>query len=199
MVEAGGEIGAIFAVKMTGGPENGPVAVEMTTGATKHFRWCFKRRTGILDTMRDGVKLAAGLVLSVTLAAGAQARINPAREGGASGPYRAITDRNIFGLLHIDTNVVAEPPLPPPNVNLIGLMQVSGNPQVVLAISEPGPGAKAPVSYIMGVDERQQGVDVLSIDLAGKTAKVQVGENISVLKLVEPKPVTTGVVVGALP
>ncbi len=113
------------------------------------------------------------------------------------GPYGAITTRNIFDMRTPppkDTGPTT-PPTPPPNVKLIGLMLISGHPQGVFSIQDPAPG-KPPVNYILGEDQRQAMLDVITIDMAGKKAKVQIGDDTAELKLEDPKAATSG---GAAP
>jgi hypothetical protein len=135
------------------------------------------------------VCLAAGLLLPMLAGAASET---------AAGPYHAIVARNIFDL--------RDPPppqdhsqdaAPPPNVKLIGLMSISGRPQGVFSVMPTGPG-KQPTTYILAEDERHESLDVMSIDMAGKRAKVQIGSEMVTLKLEEPKA-DAGGAPGAIP
>lgn len=85
---------------------------------------------------------------------------------------------------------VPPPTTPPPNVKLIGLMMISGRPQGVYSILDSGPG-KQPTSYILSADQRQASLEVLSINMTAETSRVKIGEQISDLKLEEPKANTS--------
>jgi hypothetical protein len=159
----------------------------------------------MLFKMRFGQTLAVGLALNAALAAGVQA--GATRPGGtpggisvSSGPYSAILARNIFDLQKPGKIApVTEKPPVLPNVKLIGLFQVNGHPQAVFSISEPGTVGKTPIPCIMSVNQMQSGVEVKAIDLVAKSARIQMGENISVIPLEEPKGTTGGVSIPAGP
>jgi hypothetical protein len=107
------------------------------------------------------------------------------------GPYRAIVDRNIFDLKPIPPPPppAEAPAAPPPNVKLIGLMLISGHPQGIFSVQDPTPG-KPPTNYVLGEDQRQAALEVKTIDYAGKKATVQIGGDISELKLDETPAAT---------
>ena len=71
-------------------------------------------------------------------------------------------------------------------------MEISGHPQGVFSISEPGTVGKTPIPCIMGISQRQAGVEVLDISLEAKSARIQVNDNISLITLEEPKGSTGG-------
>jgi hypothetical protein len=95
-------------------------------------------------------------------------------------PYSAIVERNIFDL--------KDPPPPPPpmesnappaNVSLTGLMTIFGKKQALFMVQKqmaPGKGGGAPPaaeSYIMTEGQRQDGLEVLEIDVTGKKVKIK--------------------------
>jgi hypothetical protein len=132
--------------------------------------------------MRCGGNVVVCLVAGFALATGPGVQ---AESSGTSsdGPYRAIVDRNVFSLRPMPVaSAQPAPSTPPPNVKLVGLMMISGHPQAVISVLDSGPG-KQPVSYILSEDQRQASVEVKSINLAGQSARVQIGEDFAELKL----------------
>jgi hypothetical protein len=185
-----GWFGAIFAANWAGRPEK---PAKMAPGATKDCGWCFVWKAGILIVMRLGRKLMFGLALNAALVIGAQAdNIRPANNS-SSGPYHTIMDRNVFQLVAPPVvKPVAPPPPAPPNVKLIGLMEISGHAQGLFSISDPTAPGKVPIPVMMSVNERQSGVEVKEIDIKAKCARIQVGDNISMINLDEPKGMSGG-------
>jgi hypothetical protein len=148
--------------------------------------------------MKRGGKAVVWLVAGLVLGAGTTARTETSASS-SDGPYRAIVDRNVFDLRPVP---VAPPPVapatPPPNVKLVGLMILSGQPQGVFSVQDPTPG-KQPVTYILSVDQRQASLEVKSINMTGKSARVQIGEDISELKLVDSQPAAAATPAPGLP
>jgi hypothetical protein len=141
--------------------------------------------------MRLGQQLMVGLALNAALVAGVQAGpVRPVNSVNSvsNGPYSAILARNVFDLQQPPKPGSAPPPPAAlPNVKLIGLLDTSGHPQAVFSISEPGVIGKTPIPCIMSVGQMQSGVEVLAIDLDTKTARIKMGENITIINLEEPK------------
>ncbi len=139
--------------------------------------------------MKSGGKaiscLLAGIALAMESTAGANSPASSSDE-----QYAAIVARNVFDLRPVPPQQQPETKsAPPPNVKLIGLMMISGHPQGVFSVQDPTPG-KQPVSYILSEDQRQATLEVKSINMDGKSARVQIGNESVVLKLEEPKAPT---------
>jgi hypothetical protein len=148
----------------------------------------FERWVCYLDNMKHGGKAVVWLGVSLALTTGTMARTNNS-SASSDGPYRAIVDRNVFDLRPQPvTPPVTAPATPPPNVKLVGLMTISGHPQGVFSVADQSAPSKQPVTYILSADQRQASLEVKSIDMAAQSARVQIGQDITVLKLVdEPK------------
>jgi hypothetical protein len=139
--------------------------------------------------MKSGGKAIIWLVAGFALTLESTAQANNSASS-SDGPYRAIVDRNIFDLRPIPPAPVTQGTVtPPPNVKLIGLMMINGHPQGVFSVQDPTPG-KQPVSYILSEDQRQATLEVKSINMDGKSARVQIGDDNVVLKLEDPKAPT---------
>ncbi len=125
-------------------------------------------------------------LLGLALAPALNTRVKAAID---DGPYRAIIERNIF-----NTQPMPPPPIPPippiplPNVKLVGVMAITGRAQAIVWIQDPGTPPKQPVTKVMVAGQRVGDITVLDIDVAGKTARVQILDNIKTLAL-EDKPV----------
>jgi hypothetical protein len=131
-------------------------------------------------------KMVGSLLVVLTLTAGTQA----IHSFGATSddPYRAIVDRNVFDLRPMPTkNVDTAPPAPPPNVKLVGLLMVTGQPQAVISILDQSAPNKQPETYILAEEQRHASVEVKSINMDGKSARVDIGGNVVQLKLEEMK------------
>jgi hypothetical protein len=140
-----------------------------------------------LHNMERGGKVMVVLLSVLALTAGTQAT----RTSGASssdGPYRAIMDRNVFDLrpMPAPASTLAQP-TPPPNVKLVGVMMITGYPQAVLSIADPTAPTKPPVSYVLSEGQRQASVEVKSINMDAKTARVLIAGDVVQLKLEEVK------------
>jgi hypothetical protein len=92
---------------------------------------------------------------------------NPERD------YRVIVDRNIFGLKPPPppaTNVVVQPQ-PKEEYFLTGLSSIGGIRAYFM--SKASPTKKEPEYYSLGVDDKKDGLEVVSIDLASQSVKVR--------------------------
>jgi hypothetical protein len=84
-------------------------------------------------------------------------------------PYAPIVARNIFGLVPIPTNNPADagpPPIPPPKITPNGIMTLFGKLQVLFKVANPPKPGQPPKedSYVLGVGERQDEIEVQKID-----------------------------------
>lgn len=142
--------------------------------------------------MERGGKMIVSLLSVLALSVGI-------RSSAASNddPYRAIMDRNVFDLRPMPVAPInTAPATPPPNVKLGGLMEITGHPQAVLVVTDPAAPSKPPVSYVLAEGERKSTVEVKSINMDNKTARVQIAGNEVQLKLEEVKA-TGGPAAGA--
>ena len=156
-----------------------------------------KREVCYFDHMKSGGKAILWLVTGFTLTMANMAQAN--NSGSSSdGPYRAIVDRNVFDLRPVPPPTVNQnPATPPPNVKLVGVMMITDHVQGVFSVQDPTPG-KQPVSYILSQDQRQGTLEVKSISMADKSARVKIGDEIVLLKLDDPKA-PTGPAPGSVP
>ena len=104
------------------------------------------------------VCLAGGLALNAGLSA--------AEAVSPNNPYAPIVVRNVFGLnppQPVDPNQSSEPP---PKITPNGTTDIFGNRQVLFKVSIPAkPGIPAKdVDYILGEGQRQDDIEVTSID-----------------------------------
>ena len=135
--------------------------------------------------MSSGGKITMMALVGLVLAPTLNTRVTAAID---DGPYRAIIERNIFDTQPMPPPPkVVPPPIPLPNVKLVGVMAITGRPQAIIWYQDPGTPPKQPVTKVMVAGQRVGDITVLDIDVAAKTAKVQVLENISTLAL-EDKP-----------
>jgi len=149
----------------------------------------FNREVCYFDHMKSSGKAIVWFAMGFTLTMANMAQAN--NSGSSSdGPYRAIVDRNVFDLRPVPPPTVNPgPATPPPNVKLVGVMMITGHAQGVFSVQDPTPG-KQPVSYILSQDQRQGTLEVKSISMADKSARVKIGEEIVLLKLDDPKAPT---------
>ena len=89
-----------------------------------------------------------------------------------SNPYAMIAVRNVFNL--VSPEVVAPPAAPEallPKLAPDGIMTVFGRPQVIFKMTvSDAPGTKARELYsVLGEGERQEGVEVVSINPTAET------------------------------
>lgn len=137
--------------------------------------------------MRGGKSAVLGLAgAALAFALGAVAYV-AAAAGTDEGPYRAITERNIFDLQPIPPPAPPPPPAKPPgpNVKLVGIMTITGHPQAVVWMQPFGDPNASTKIYDEG--ERIGDIQVLSIDVASAEARIQVGDDATTYK-VEEKP-----------
>ena len=110
------------------------------------------------------VCLAGGLVLHAGLRAGAQA--------SSDNPYVPIVTRNIFGISPppppVDPN--APKPEPLPKITLNGIISSVGHVQALFKVVYPPKPGQPPKeqSYILGVGEGQDNIEVTKIDEAAQ-------------------------------
>jgi hypothetical protein len=139
--------------------------------------------------MKSGGKAIVWLVAGFALTLEGTARANNS-SSSSDGPYAAIVARNVFDLRPVPPPPpVTGPQTPPPNVKFIGVMRITGRAQGVFSVQDPTPG-KQPINYILSDDQRQGTLEVKSINMDGKTARVQIGDDSAVLKLEDPKAPT---------
>jgi hypothetical protein len=89
-------------------------------------------------------------------------------------PYTPIVARNIFGLVPIPTNNPADqapPATPPPKITPNGIMTLFGKLQVLFKVANPPKPGQPPKedSYVLGVGERQDEIEVQKIDESAAT------------------------------
>ena len=153
------------------------------------MRLVLDKKSVILLMMRSSGKLAAAALLGLTLALPFGSQVWAAMD---TGPYRAIIDRNIFNTQPMPPPPPPAQPPPPalPNVKLVGLLKLAGRTQAVIWYQEPGAPPKLPVTAVLVAGQRDGEITVLDIDVPGKSARVQIREDIKLLAL-EDKPVGT--------
>ena len=116
------------------------------------------------------MKFAGRFILVAVLLSAAVARSQDA--AGPSKPYAPIVTRNVFGLLPIpvvDPASLQPPGDPPPKITPNGIMTIFGQLQALFKVSvKPPPGQPAKdASYVLGVGERQDDIEVIKIDEQG--------------------------------
>jgi len=80
-------------------------------------------------------------------------------------PYRAITERNIFGLKPPPPPGSVEPPkAPAPDLNLTGITTILGRKQALLKAPAKAPQRPKDEYYILSEGEREGDIEVLAID-----------------------------------
>lgn len=89
----------------------------------------------------------------------------------AENPYTPIVTRNVFGLVPIPVGPPPDttPATPPPKITPNGIMTIFGKLQAlfkVVGTAKPGQPAKEE-SYVLGVGERQDDIEVQKIDEKG--------------------------------
>ncbi|MBI1841560.1 MAG: hypothetical protein HYR88_12005, partial [Verrucomicrobia bacterium] len=99
----------------------------------------------------------------------------PAASGTPENPYKLIPIRNPFGLAQPAPPADEAPPPPPPpppmTVRLSGMTDLVGRKIALLVLTESGPN-KTPRSRQLGEGEKESGVEVIAIDFATRSVKV---------------------------
>jgi hypothetical protein len=93
----------------------------------------------------------------------------------AGNPYQVIADRNVFNLKPPLSATPPEPPPPPvPKITLTGITSILGNRRALLKVQEPPqpPQAAREVSYILAEGQRDGDIEILAIDEAAGSVKV---------------------------
>src|SRR5580704_2313557 len=148
------------------------------------MRLVLVKKSVILLIIRSGGKMALAALMGLVLAPALDTRVRAAMD---VGPYRAIVDRNIFNTQPMPPPAVVVPPPPPlPNVKLVGLLTITGEPQAIIWYQDPqdrGSPPKQPVTKVLVAGQRVEDITVLDIDVAHKSARVQVRDNITIVNL----------------
>jgi hypothetical protein len=117
------------------------------------------------------MKSAGKLMLCLTVVAlvSAIAHADDLAVADNANPYTAISERNIFALVPIPTNppVSDTPPAdPPPKISVNGTMTLFDKLEVLFKVAtKPPPGQPAQdASYVLGVGDRQDDIEVTKID-----------------------------------
>lgn len=125
----------------------------------------------------------------------------------ADSPYKAIIDRNVFGL--------KDPPPPPKpedtskpqpsRITLTGITTILGKKQALMKTpagpAKPGEPAKSELSFILTIGQRESDIEVLEIDEIAGSVKVNNAGNVETLTFdkngpkipATPPPVVAGV------
>jgi hypothetical protein len=114
--------------------------------------------------MLDDWRTLAGVFGSLLLCSAA-----PAGAGDSANPYQQIVTRNVFGLKPSPASAKSGPEEnnPPPKITLTGVTDILGKPQALFSVTlaaKPGEQPKSR-SFVMGVGEREDGIEVLAIDV----------------------------------
>ena len=125
--------------------------------------------------MKRSVKILSGCLCGLLLSAGGLRAIND-----LANPYRAITDRNVFGLLPPEPPAPPTPPTPPANIKLTGITTIFGNKRALLMVQDTAPGGKEQ-SYMLSEGQREGDVEVLEINERDGTVKVKNAGNQAML------------------
>lgn len=92
----------------------------------------------------------------------------------ADNPYQEIVTRNAFGLkapVVIEQRVETAPPEAPANIVLSGMALVEGEKQVFLSVTKPG---ERVAKYLrLGELEREDGIEVVEIDLKNDRVRIK--------------------------
>src|SRR6516165_3916876 len=120
--------------------------------------------------MKRGFKVWVCALGTAALAAEIHASIN---SGAVSdSPYTIIPVRNVFDLREPPTNIASTNPVTPTlNVKLTGLTTILGYKQAVFSVTEQG--RPQPITIVLAEGERQNGVELVSLDMQEKTANIK--------------------------
>jgi hypothetical protein len=137
----------------------------------KALQLCFATGVHLASNYIQAMKRAGNILLKISLCllVCLSARADADTAVAPSNPYLAISDRNVFALVPIPvvTNIVeAAPKDPPPKITPNGIMSLFGQLQVLFKVAVPakaGQPAKED-SYVMAAGERQNDIEVVSID-----------------------------------
>ena len=88
-------------------------------------------------------------------------------------PYKTIAERNAFGLKPPPPPVVAAPPVVEQAKSDLKLTGITSFGSVKAYFMATDPKSKAPEYFSLGVDEKKDGIEVLSIDDAGKSVRIR--------------------------
>ena len=141
--------------------------------ATKHSRWCFRHKSGILNSMNRGALVVAIGALGVASSIGsARALVSDAPEN----PYLGITNRNVFGL----RQPIKAPPIDPqlaalPRIKLTGITTILGKKQALLLVEVPArPQSPARDDSCILTEGQSDGeIEMIAIDDKEGTVKVK--------------------------
>lgn len=92
-----------------------------------------------------------------------------------ANPYRAIVDRNAFGIIPPPPPAPPDTNPPPSNLKLTGITTLFGSRKAMLLVQETGPGAKPERSLILNEGERDGQIEIVQIDDAAGIVKVNNG------------------------
>lgn len=114
--------------------------------------------------MRTKWTVMAGLIVGLGWSGSATAVA-----GGFVNPFLEIVDRNPFSLrpppvVEVEPVLPTQPVVPPAIVEVTGITSILAQPRALLEIV-PGPG-KPMLKPILGVGERMESIEVISIDVA---------------------------------
>ena len=113
------------------------------------------------------MKSAAKILIAVAMLVCVIARADELASN--ANPYASLVERNVFGLVPVPTNPPVDPTPPPPpvKITLTGIMKLfENNYQAIFktpGMVKPGQPPKEE-SYVMGVGERQDDIEVKKID-----------------------------------
>jgi hypothetical protein len=136
--------------------------------------------------MRRKAKCSLAMVVGVVLAGGMPGV--PWSEAQVEN-YRAIVDRNTFGLKPVPAPPPAAPAPPPRRAKLTvtGITTILGDKRVLLKASpppgNPGEPATHEQDYIIAEGRTEDGVEVVRVDEVAATVTVKNGGVLEVLKL----------------
>lgn len=104
----------------------------------------------------------------------------------AANPYQEIVERNAFGLKPLVVDVVEDEvkvPVPPANIILTGLAVFEGEKQVYLSVTKPGEKVTRYLS--LAEREREEGIEVVKIDVGHERVSIKYNGQLSVLTFEE--------------
>src|SRR5260221_5235276 len=120
--------------------------------------------------MSDGGRAAICVLSALLLCAGANAVA-----ADSANPYQGIVDRNVFGLKPPPAPARPEDNKPPPpKITLTGITTILGNKRALMNVQMPAkpPDPAKQKSFILAEGQRDGEIEVLEIDEASGTVKV---------------------------